>query len=179
MAIDYFSTAENGLLILLGGFAAFQTYRERRANKAKQAAEVSKVAAEAKNGLIEGKNETIATLQTHIKALKEQNEDWKNRFQTEHEDYAKYRDGRHEADQKTNALILGYTAEIADLRAKTDLTPFKDAQEQQSKINGRMLDGMARAITILEMLERRLEKIVPIVKVPEHPDRPDRKPNAA
>lgn len=90
--------------------------------------------------------------ETLISVIREEAVAWKQRYQSEHEEFAAHRTKTHDNAQGSTAVILRLTAENAELHAKTDLTPVLKFHADQNTIN----------LKVVNSLDLILQKLVPI-----------------
>ena len=74
---------------------------------------------------------------------------WKTRYEGEHSEYVDYRAASHTKAQDMQARLLELTAENAELRSKTDLTPVIQFHQDQGQIN----------LKVVETLDKILERL--------------------
>lgn len=94
---------------------------------------------------LDGKEELIAI-------SREQAAAWKVRYESEHDEYVKYRQERHEKDGEIQSLVLRLTMENAELRAKTDLSPVLEHQRQNAEVQVKMLESLAKISAVLDVM---------------------------
>lgn len=87
-----------------------------------------------------------------IKVTRESAEAWKKRHDDLHLEYVAYRENRHKSDNDTNGMLLRLTADNADLRAKTDMTPILEHQREQALINQKVIEGLTKSTAALDLL---------------------------
>lgn len=159
MEIDPAASAGGIAAIIASAMAIFERIRSARAGE--KAAEASQ-RANSSTEIIAGKDELI-------KIARESADSWKLRYENEHaegmkerdsfrerysalqQEFADHREKTHSRMNEANGLVLKYTEEIAALRVKTDITPLLKFQEEQSKINERMLralNGILRHLNV-------------------------------
>lgn len=96
--------------------------------------------------------ELLETLKERIKTVEQDRDDWKKRCQDEHREYADYRKETHERINEANARLLRQAELIAELQAKTDLTPILKFHEEQNEINKEILTGLRSVVESLNHL---------------------------
>lgn len=119
--------------------AGFERYRSQRANARAQAS--AEVAAEAKQEQAV-KDQIIAGKEELCRIAREAGEAWKKRYDEAHTEFSEYRNATHARAQEAQALILRFTAENAELRNKTDVTPILEHQRTQSEINSKIIQAL-------------------------------------
>lgn len=128
-------------------------------SKKKVQVELDKKTASESHKLIEVKDEVIKTLRERADELvqmqRERADNWKAKYDQEHGEFNKYRDDIHTRLNDANALVLKYTAENGELRAKTDLTPILANQQQQVAVNTKVIDSLTKINLILDDLVKR------------------------
>jgi outer membrane protein OmpA-like peptidoglycan-associated protein len=77
---------------------------------------------------------------------------WKNRYEGEHQEFAEYRQKAHDKANEDGAKILKLTADCAELQSKTDLTPILAFQNDQTKINAKMIETLDKILLRLDAL---------------------------
>jgi hypothetical protein len=85
-----------------------------------------------------------------VRVLTEDRDAWKDRCTTEREEFAAYRVKSHDNANDAQARIIKLTEELGTLRAKTDITPLLKNQEEQSRINAKLLEGLEAIIRHLK-----------------------------
>lgn len=103
--------------------AAFERYKSSKASthalKATERAQEAEAAQSANKEVLAAKDELI-------KLARDSAEQWKIRCKAEHEEFIAYRDHHHSQMQDAQATILKQAEEIANLRARTDITPVME-----------------------------------------------------
>lgn len=84
-----------------------------------------------------------------VEVMKLEAQAWKNRYEGEHQEFTEYRQKAHDKANADNARILELTAENADLHSKTDLTPVISFQNDQSRINAKVIETLDKILTRL------------------------------
>lgn len=67
---------------------------------------------------------------------------WRQRYESEHEEFVSYRQKTHDNAQTAQATVLKLTAENGELKAKTDLTPILKFHQDQSDINAKVVQTL-------------------------------------
>lgn len=136
-------TALAAVLGVAWGFIEkLKTGRAERA--AEKAAQEKQTAADA-HKIIEVKDELIAVAQESKAA-------WKAKYEQEHAEYTEYRTEAHKRLNEASALVLRHSAENAELRAKTDLSPVLKHQEEQSQVTTKIIETLAKINTTQDLL---------------------------
>jgi len=99
--------------------------------------------------IISGKDELI-------KVQTERAETWKAQFDREHEGRENDRTYHHSKLEASNTLVLKCTCEVAELRAKTDLSPIHDKLEKQDAINAQMINTLNTISQTLQVLVQKI-----------------------
>jgi hypothetical protein len=125
--------------LITSGMAAFERYRSSRSNtdalKATERAQQAEAAESANKEVLGAKDELI-------RLARDSSTQWKERCSAEHAEFAAYREKHHQQIQDAQATILKQAEEIANLRARTDITPvmetLKDILESLESILQRL-----------------------------------------
>lgn len=145
------TTAATSIFGVLGVLAAaFERFRSQRASaraeiSAREREEATAAAAVATSEITKQQavnEQIIAGKEELCKIAREAGEAWKNRYDEAHAEFATYRATSHERAQEAQALILRFTAENAELRNKTDVTPILEHQRTQSEINMKIIQAL-------------------------------------
>lgn len=89
-------------------------------------------------------------------AYKEQAEQWKALAEKTHKEQAEYRQWVHDKNKEDNAIMLTLTAENADLKARTDLTPLLEHMKKHDANAERVADTLARLTDLISALIKNL-----------------------
>jgi hypothetical protein len=100
--------------------------------------------------LVSGLRKRSQTLQTKndaaneslVNVVRAEAAAWKQRYESEHEEYVVYRHKSHDNTQETTAMVLKLTADNAELKSKTDLTPILKFHQEQSDINMKIVETL-------------------------------------
>lgn len=84
-----------------------------------------------------------------VEVMRLEAEAWKKRYEGEHQEYSEYRQKAHDKANTDNARILALTAENSELHSKTDLTPVIAFQNDQSRINAKVIETLDQILTRL------------------------------
>ncbi len=161
-------TSSIGAIAAGGGIlaAAFERFRTSRANAraavAQEAAAEAKQEQAVKDQIINGKEELR-------KMAQEAGDAWKARYDESVSEFARHRSTAHERANEAQALLLRYTAEIAELRSKTDISPILEHQRAQAEINGKVIQALDQ---ILLHFARDRQKTNPRGKTAVKPKKP-------
>lgn len=119
--------------------AAFERYRSIQAVEREKTALVdaatSKQQSTVHADIIKGKDELISVARETADAQR-------TRWEAEHKEFQDYRESTHSNLNKANELVLKLTEENGQLKAKTDMTPIFQFQENQAEINKRIVDSL-------------------------------------
>lgn len=125
-----------GSAIVAFGMACFERYRSIKANQKVEVAVQKTTEAEqltaVHNEILRAKDELIEIAKQTASAQEE-------RFDAEHKEYLEYRQAAHAQLNSANTLALRQAAEIAELKAKTDITEVLHGLKQQESVNEQVL----------------------------------------
>lgn len=139
---------------ILAGLAAIQTVRvgmvKRSANEARLLAKEAHQRAESVSAV---SNFDLAKSNADLaSAYKSQAEEWKALSEKTYKEQQEYRTWIHEKAKEDNALMLLLTAENADLKARTDLTPILDYMKRYDANAEKMSQNLVDLTELIRML---------------------------
>lgn len=102
--------------------------------------------------LIKAKDDLIAVQQERAEA-------WKTKWEVEHKEYTEYRADAHKQLNQAQVLVLQHTEEVAQLRARTDLTPILKHQEEQARQYALQVDINMKFVGILAKISSTMDAI--------------------
>jgi hypothetical protein len=127
---------------LLGGILAVGwlavTGFKARVDKAARAVEAAGEAVEAANSKV-------------VEVVRLEADAWRKRYEGEHQEALEYRERAHTHANESNSLVLRLTAENAELRSKTDLSPVLKFHQEQSEINGKIVGALDKIVRHLDL----------------------------
>lgn len=85
-----------------------------------------------------------------VEVVRLQADAWKARYEGEHQEFTEYRDKTHAHNGVANSRILALTAENAELRSKTDLSPILRFHEDQARRDERISVALERIVQFIE-----------------------------
>ena len=89
------------------------------------------------------KHQSIAQAKDElIKVTMNDRDAWKSHYQAEHLEFIDYREKAHQHNNEANAAVIKLTAENAELKSRTDLSPILQFQQEQSKINVKIVQSL-------------------------------------
>lgn len=151
--------------VVLAALAALQTVRVGMVKKSAEEAKTLALAAHQRaesvsavsNFDLAKSNADLAT------AYKSQAEEWKALSEKTYKEQQEYRNWVHEKAKEDNALMLRLTAENADLKARTDLTPILDYMKRYDANAERMSQNLVDLTELIRML---IHEIAPKLTIP-------------
>lgn len=140
-----------GILVI---FTTIQTIRsgvaQKNATKAQQVASAAHQRAEFANTVsitdLAKSNADLAS------AYKTQAEEWKALAEKTYKEQQDYRNWVHDKNKEDNALMLRLTAENADLKARTDLTPLLEYMKRYDANAEKVSQSLSDLTDLIRML---------------------------
>jgi hypothetical protein len=123
------------------GMAVFERIRSKRSSDHALHATERAQEAEARQS---AHQEILAQKDELTRLARESAQQWKERLATEHAEFMAYREKMHAQIQDAQATILKQTEEIANLRARTDITPVMDTLKSVLEQLGKILNRLEK-----------------------------------
>jgi hypothetical protein len=133
--------------IIAAAFERFHSQRSLgRAREANERAQEAEKARAAHDQVLAAKDELL-------KVYEKSAESWKQRHADEHKEFGEYREYAHRIANDANATIVKQAEQIAELKARTDITPILESQKQQQEINRQMMAALEKILERLDHFE--------------------------
>ena len=77
-----------------------------------------------------------------VKVTMNDREAWKSRYDAKELEYINYREQQHDHNNEANATVVRLTAQNAELKSRTDLSPILQFNKEQSQINTKIVQSL-------------------------------------